>query len=134
MKPEQFKKLTMAAQSGWELLERLDREGFRLSEDERCALALLCEWAPKFIDEFAAYERRCRNYEGEPDKLSLHGLRQLAGQAGVSFEIQYSECEDNWWGEVSSAAPSERQFWKKHGRVSDLVTAMGDWMRKLTER
>lgn len=61
----------------------------------------------------------------------LQMLRWLAQQKLVSFNISYSEPEDDWFAEVDSVSPHERKTWKKYSSLEALVREMVVWLASL---
>lgn len=47
------------------------------------------------------------------DWYRLQTIYELALDAGVDFQIEYSSCEGNWWAEIRSMAKTENLFLKK---------------------
>lgn len=59
----------------------------------------------------------------------MNRVKEIAQKYGVSIRITYYESEDNWYGEVISAAKSENIEIKKICRFDDLIDYIEDHLK-----
>lgn len=61
----------------------------------------------------------------------LDQLRELVRPHALSFEVEYSEAEDLWYGTIQGITQEEYKEFKKYSDVDDLLERMISHVRSL---